>query len=272
MEVLTTFSRIKRKRFLGIPAIGIIVLVVMLIACVGGGAALGAWLFNQSNNATLVVKGAGMVAYKDAGCTQILAPSDVLAFGDVRASQPSASKAIYLKNVGSDPIRPSIKQTGLNALFQLDDATKGQIGTTYVLLYTPASWPMTLPGTAQVATAIDASSTQLVVKNVTGPIQTSGLIKITNPDSSVEWMNCTSYNSGTLTATVVRAQHSTAIAHPVDAEIDFGTAGTFVPEVALAPGGVVSLSLTVATQGDVSSLLGQTLSGWTIDVRATSDY
>lgn len=257
----------KHKRILGIPILAVIA-VVTALACVGGGVALGQWAFNQSNGATVVVKGSGLQVFKDAGLTQTLAPSDILAFGDVRAGTPTATVHIYAKNIGTDPVRLKIHETGLNAALTLSDAVYGNINSTDVPLYTPASWTFTPNGnTTTLNTAIGATDTSMVLTLTAGLVSTSTGARIDT--ETVTWPPGTPDNNP---VPITRGQGgTTAAAHSAGALVTFGSlSGT--AEVPLAPGAVRDIQLKITATGDVSGLLGQTIGSWSIVLSGSSDY
>jgi len=218
------------------------------------------WLFSQTNESTVMIKGSDAKLYADSDCTIPL--SGTLNFGDVRTSTPTNSVTIYLKNLGTDAIRPTATITNLAAGLIVTESTYGVI-TENTKLYKPASGIFTPTTTNSLGVA--ASDIQSTIQFSTGnfPAAYPFYFKIDN-----ELIKATSLNIGYM-VNVERSQIGTiAAAHTINSTVTFGTV-TPTAEINLPPNTIQPICLTITAQEGIT--IGTTVN-FQITINATSDY
>jgi len=223
-------------------------------------------MLQQQNPATVTVKGSDARLFSDAACTVPLAPTSTLAFGDVRVETPSQTVTIYLKNTGTDPIRPKIQQSGLSAPLSLVETAKGTVATApaFTLLYQPGSLaPDGMTHHIVMAGGLSASATTI---NYDAPSDTHAMPAVIKIDDELIIVNTQNVNGRALEGCQRGAHGTTAATHADGALITFGT---YTPEVPLAAGSVLPIPLKV--QADTGAVPGPLIPFNTVIV-ATSDY
>jgi len=267
----------------------LITLAVMALS--SATAVYAAWLYTgQSNGMKVLVSGSNIGVFLDSGLTQpITTTTTTFDFGKVYCTGLSSNTVnLYVKNLGTEPLRVNATETGLNAALQLVDATYGIIGTTATPLYTPAKVAGFTPGTYTGGSAglltsgstITASQTTIGITNGadwTGlsPAPTLPCYAKFN-DGTGEIIEITGISGVTLT--VVRGVDGTtaSIHNGSNPTMNLGTYQAPVSEVDLAPGAVLNLvwNLQSANQTpnntSLNALLGQELTGMTVQLDATS--
>jgi hypothetical protein len=217
---------------------------------------MASWFFTSNNSATVNVKGSDAKLYSDAACT--IPASGNLSFGDVRTSTPSNTVTVYLKNLGTDQIRPTVTITNIAAGLTVSESTYGVIATN-TKLYTPSSYSFTPTTTNSLGVAVDNAQTTVQLTNGNFPAIYPFYFKIDN-----ELFKATSLNIGY----IVNVERTNPATHNAGTLVQFGNVST-IPELTLAPNAIQAISLTVTAQQGVA--IGATVN-FTLTINATSDY
>lgn len=249
-----------KKRFLGIPIA--VIIGVVLIATLGAGTALGAFIFHQQNTASLTILGSEIKAYKDAGLIQPLLATDILDFGSAWLSDGVAVSnhvTIYLKNTGDDSQFPYLGVSSLASPMTLSDTTFGVIGVKTPLFPLPAT-----QGINGALTAITASDTTMTLNGASSTPATSGYIK-TPEGEWIHYASWTSPSSGVINlAGCIRGQLGTTAQASAGGNTIFYNNGVN----GILAGAVVPLDLTV----NVPANTPRQNTSFTISLDSTSQH
>lgn len=252
---------------MGIPVA--LALTILLVLTLGTTAALSAFMFQQQQGATVTIKGSGAALFKDQACTQPLLVSDVLAFGEVRATANSTTVTVWLKNTGTDTLKPTLSVTNLDSALALTESTYGAINSTPKPLYIPdsATWAPDATSGIHLAAAITATQVAGITFADVDKFATYQVVKLEN-----EYIHYTSVvGGGKELAGVTRGYgFSTPAAHDTT---PVGVCGTLTINAGtpMAVGAVLPIALTLSAPGDVTGKLGN-LVNFQITVTVTSNY
>ena len=111
--------------------------LLAIAALTFGGAAMGAYLFNHAQSATVRLAGEGVGVFSDAACTIPLEPTTALSFGTVFKTAPTAPTTIYLKNTGDYALKPEIEAASFQyGALTCTEATYGVLNGGWVAAWT----------------------------------------------------------------------------------------------------------------------------------------
>jgi hypothetical protein len=255
---------VKRKKWLGLP-IAVVIGIIAAVSAVGGGlVARGLWGFAQNNTATVRVIADNFAVYKDSACTQVLAPTDTITFGDVRIGSSTGIQHLWLKNTSDvDSAYPTMTVSSLGAGLTLSDSTYGAIGTN-TRLYTPAVYSWNQGVSVTLAAAMDTSTTTMVTNTALPSGAGAGMVD----GEFIQWAN-----GGSTTTTVVRGYMSSLpVSHNIGATLTTSTSAITIttPATLLAAGASTPLNLSIAAATGATH--GVTPQNFTIQIDAVTGY
>jgi hypothetical protein len=254
-----THTTMKRGRFL-------VILSIVLAVVIGGGAiTYAAFLYHREQGASVEILGSGFALYYDESLTSPVGDTDILDFNSLRQDTPSDVVDLWGGNVGSDPLYVQVSESGLDSLLALTE-TGTTINSVPVTYYTPGSLVSPVDTSNPLATAVTATDTTLNFTSACGA-QSYTYCRLDNEIIGIP----TWPGSGNTLTGVLRGQAGT-VAAPHSAGTAWWVANAInAPTGALAAGDSIPFSFQLASDGDVSSLVGE-VEDFTIIFEAHSDY
>jgi len=241
-------SFFNRKRF-GIIGLSVIAIVAALVVGVGGGVALGDFMFQNQTTGHIGTVGSNANVYADPACTQLIPSNGSLPSGlgvvNLDLTTPkSGTISVYFRNEGQTRLNPQISVTGMASGFTMTEATLGALSATSVPLMGVSGFqPNGLPSTPNLGPSDASLFTDLTPGGaIPAALPQQGHFKWEN-----EIVRYGSWSGGTLHG-LTRGQLGTAItSHPTGALLVYGelTTGT------LAPNQVKPIVLTIVADPSV---------------------
>jgi len=266
-----------KRKILGVPVFGIIAIVTVL--AIGGGAALGAFLFNRSQEMQFRVMGGAVELYEDSGCTIPLDAGTQLQGGDIRFDDGGGTPVtIYAKNEGTDSLLPVMSIDDLPAGVSLvcNAEAVGGSGDPLVLwsaeVINSIGVLTGVTGQTTLAAAIDDVQTNIPL--ATGaPGTPEALIGTYLDFPTGEVCEIVDLIDGGVTVIVIRGSGAYQSTVASGAVVRFGASMTpadITPADYLDPSEVLSLTLSLAA--DETAVANEDTQSAHIDIAVTSSY